>query len=205
MKEIQELGIYHAFSTEIELPIEFLHSDELDFISSYGEKAKKDFILGRYCAKNALKKMGFNIAEISLLKLDDGQTTWPEGVIGSISHAPGLSGALVGWKKNFQSIGLDIEQKNRVKTETWNRIFSEEEQSFLLKNNGAHATELATEIFSLKEAFYKFQWPLTRTFLGMRDVAWNEGNFHVLKNIQLPHYSCFSIPTSQHVISICIG
>ena len=111
--------------------------------------------------------MGFLGAQLSLPKLPDGQVCWPEGVVGSISHAPGLAGAIVGWKKDFESLGLDIEKKDRVQEETWNRLFTENEQKYLLQFPLGGQSEKATEIFSLKEAFYKFQWPITKTFLGI--------------------------------------
>jgi 4'-phosphopantetheinyl transferase EntD len=153
----------------------------------------------------ALKKMGFSIAQLELLSELDGQVSWPEGVVGSISHSKGLAGAIVGWKKDFQSLGIDIELRNRVQPEIWNRLFTEFEQEYLLQLPVEIQSEKATEIFSLKEAFYKFQWPITKIFLGMRDVEWQEHGFDTGIASKLPTYRHFTSMYNQHLISVIFG
>lgn len=203
--ELNDLGLFYHFTEAEEMESGSLTKKELEFISNRHRNKQLDFIRGRTCAKMALKKMGFPIANVELLSEPDGQVSWPEGVVGSISHSKGLAGAIVGWKKDFQSLGLDIELRNRVQPEIWDRLFTELEQEVLLQFPMELQSEKATEIFSLKEAFYKFQWPLTKTFLGMRDVEWKGHGFAAGISSKLPTYRCFTSLYNQHHISVIVG
>jgi len=203
--ELNDLGIFNHFTEAEEIGSEFLTTRELELISNRHFSKQLDFIRGRTCAKMALKKMGFPIAQLELLSEPDGQVSWPEGVVGSISHSKGLAGAIVGWKKDFQSLGIDIELRNRVQPEIWNRLFTKFEQDYLLQFPVEIQSEKATEIFSLKEAFYKFQWPITKTFLGMRDVEWKGNGFAAGISSNLPTYRCFTSLYNQHLISVIVG
>ena len=203
--ELNDLGIFHFFTEEMDFNLSFLSEEELLVMQGLGESARVDFVRGRYCAKRALEKLGFSAAQISLLRLPDGQVSWPEGIVGSISHAPGLAGAVVAKKIDCQSIGLDIELANRVQKSIWNRLFTAKEREFLDSFPANQQQEKATEIFSLKEAFYKFQWPITKTFLGMRDVEWNEDHFVVFRGIEMGEYRCFSLKKSNHRKTLVIG
>ncbi len=203
--ELNDLGLFYHFTEAEEMESGSLTKKELELISNRHRNKQLDFIRGRTCAKMALKKMGFPIANVELLSEPDGQVSWPEGVVGSISHSKGLAGAIVGWKKDFQSLGLDIELRNRVQPEIWDRLFTEFEQEVLLQFPIDLQSEKATEIFSLKEAFYKFQWPITKTFLGMRDVEWKEHEFAAEIASDLPTYRCFTSLYNQHLISVIVG
>ena len=203
--ELNDLGLFYHFTEAEEMESGSLTKKELELISNRHRNKQLDFIRGRTCAKMALKKMGFPIANVELLSEPDGQVSWPEGVVGSISHSKGLAGAIVGWKKDFQSLGLDIELRNRVQPEIWDRLFTELEQEVLLQFPIELQSEKATEIFSLKEAFYKFQWPLTKTFLGMRDVEWKGHGFAAGISSKLPTYRCFTSLYNQHHISVIVG
>jgi 4'-phosphopantetheinyl transferase EntD len=203
--ELNDLGIFNHFTEAEEMESVSLTEKELELISIRHRNKQLDFIRGRTCAKMALKKMGFPIAQLELLSEPDGQVSWPEGVVGSISHSKGLAGAIVGWKKDFQSLGIDIELRNRVQPEIWNRLFTKFEQDYLLQFPVEIQSEKATEIFSLKEAFYKFQWPITKTFLGMRDVEWKEHGFDAGIASKLPTYRHFTSMYNQHLISVIFG
>jgi 4'-phosphopantetheinyl transferase EntD len=49
-------------------------------------------------------------------------------------------------------------------------VFTENEKVYLNVLTGRKLEEQSTAIFSIKEAFYKFQHPLTKTFLDFLDV-----------------------------------
>lgn len=204
LNELKELGLFLHFSEE-DVDVSFLTDKEAALISNRHERYQQNFIRGRICAKRALMGMGFRWEVLELLRLPDGQVSWPEGVVGSISHTEGFAGAIVGWKSEFQSIGLDIEKRNRVPSTLWDRVFTEREKENLSQFPKEIQSEKATEIFSLKEAFYKFQWPLTHQFLGMRDVEWKVRQFLFSESILLPSYQCFSTLDEQHHISVVVG
>jgi 4'-phosphopantetheinyl transferase EntD len=67
-------------------------------------------------------------------------------------------------------LGLDIEEIGRVSPDLWNLVFTENEKKYLSGLSSDEILVQSTAIFSIKEAFYKFQHPLTKTFLDFLDV-----------------------------------
>ena len=52
----------------------------------------------------------------------------------------------------------------------WDLVFTENEKKYLAGLSDEDKLVQSTAIFSIKEAFYKFQYPLTKTFLDFLDV-----------------------------------
>ena len=53
---------------------------------------------------------------------EHGFPIWPKGIVGSISHSKGTCLSAVAKSKDFQAIGVDIEQFNRMKERSVERI-----------------------------------------------------------------------------------
>ena len=134
----------------------------------FSPKRLTDFSTGRYCAIKALEQLGIKDAIIPIGK--DREPIWPDGVVGSISHCDTLVGAIVAKKSKHISLGLDIEEIGRVTPDLFDLVFTEKEKSYLSSFKGRKLEEQSTLIFSMKEAFYKMQFPLTKTFLDFKDV-----------------------------------
>jgi 4'-phosphopantetheinyl transferase EntD len=94
-------------------------------------------------------------------------------MVGSISHSSLLTGAIVGKNSDIVSVGLDIEAIGGVELNMWDILFLESEQQFLNLLNNEDRNLYPTLLFSLKESFYKFQYPLTRQFLEFNEVEFN--------------------------------
>jgi len=152
---------------------EFCGADKLSegekvFIERAVEQRVKHFSTGRHCAKQALVQMGIIDCEILM---DEGKApVWPQGMVGSISHTKYLAGAVVGLSDKISAIGLDIETIGGIRDDLWDMLFLSYEQLFLNQLPEEEVAFYATLIFSAKEAFYKFQYPLTKTFLDFTDV-----------------------------------
>jgi 4'-phosphopantetheinyl transferase EntD len=74
--------------------------------------------------------------------------------------------------RGVRSVGLDAELHGPLEHELRKRVLVPEEEAEL-ESIAANETELgrlALLVFSAKEAFYKCQYPLTRTFLGFHEV-----------------------------------
>ena len=127
-----------------------------------------DFSTGRYCALKALEQLGIQDAIIPIG--EDRAPIWPKGFMGSISHCDSLTGAIVAKSSNHISLGLDIEEIGRVTPDLWDLVFTENEKNYLFGLSDEEIIVQSTAIFSIKEAFYKFQYPLTKTFLDFLDV-----------------------------------
>jgi 4'-phosphopantetheinyl transferase EntD len=151
------------------------HKHELSLIklalppnNQFSQKRLADFSTGRYCAIKALEQLGIQDAIIPIG--EDRAPIWPEGIVGSISHCDSLTGAIVAKSSDHISLGLDIEEIGRVTLDLWDLVFTENEKVYLRSLTGRKLEEHSTAIFSIKEAFYKFQHPLTKTFLDFLDV-----------------------------------
>lgn len=131
-------------------------------------KRLSDFSTGRYCAQKALEQLGIEDAIIPIG--EDRAPVWPEGIVGSISHCDSLTGAIVAKSIDHISLGLDIEEIGRVTLDLWDLVFTENEKKYLAGLSDEDKLVQSTAIFSIKEAFYKFQYPLTKTFLDFLDV-----------------------------------
>jgi 4'-phosphopantetheinyl transferase EntD len=103
----------------------------------------------------------------------DRAPVWPTGIAGSISHTQGLAGAMVCSNSHYRSIGLDIERRSAVDRKLWDLLFDELEQQRI--EAATSPDDEAALLFSLKEAYYKMQYPLSGMFLDFRDVRVEDG------------------------------
>lgn len=131
-------------------------------------KRLSDFSKGRYCANLALEQL--DIKDVIIPIGNNREPIWPDGIVGSISHCDILTGAIVGKSAEFISMGLDIEEIGRVTPDLWDLIFTQKEKDFLINLSDRELQEKSTAIFSIKEAYYKFQYPITKTYLDFLDV-----------------------------------
>ena len=148
--------------------VHFLTEVEKKLTLGFSLKRLADFSTGRYCAIKALEQLGIQDAIIPIG--EDRAPIWPEGIVGSISHCDSLTGAIVAKSSDHISLGLDIEEIGRVTSDLWDLVFTENEKNYLFRLSDEDILVQSTAIFSIKEAFYKFQHPLTKTFLDFLDV-----------------------------------
>lgn len=134
----------------------------------FSQKRLADFSTGRYCALKALEQLGIHDAIIPIG--EDRAPIWPEGIVGSISHCDSLTGAIVAKSSDHISLGLDVEEIGRVTLDLWDLVFTENEKKYIAGLSDEDKLVQSTAIFTIKEAFYKFQYPLTKTFLDFLDV-----------------------------------
>jgi 4'-phosphopantetheinyl transferase EntD len=133
-------------------------------LAQAGEKRRRDFALGRACARAALVGLGQGDAVIAMG--EKGAPVWPAGIVGSITHTKGYAAAIVGNARGFEGIGVDAERVGGVGEDLWPRLFTSGERDQLMaQENRAVA---ATLLFSAKEAAYK-AWAL-KGALRFRDI-----------------------------------
>lgn len=140
-----------------------LLNDEAIYIKQAVAKRKREFIAGRTLARLLLEKLSVSS---SIGKNEDRSPCWPKGIVGSISHNDFECGVALGSSRLFLSIGLDIETIGQVKPELWPLLFVDAELASLTQErNPERRALLATLYFSAKEAFYKYQYPLTKQWV----------------------------------------
>ncbi len=159
-------GVVARFTT-IGVNPKSLFSEEQAICKDYESGRIQEFSKGRYCAHECLKELNRPQA---IGKNPDGSPIWPEGIIGSISHSQHLAGAILSNKGTHASLGLDIEQIGRITPDLWHILFG----AYELKLIGDQPLELqnqfSTVLYSLKEAFYKMQYPITREGMEPKDL-----------------------------------
>lgn len=156
-----------VFETVDEIGAERLAPEERAQMEGMGPRRERDFAGGRVCAHAALAAVGFRAQP--LLRSADRIALWPAGATGSISHSHNYCVAAAG-RLAGAHIGIDAEDIGRVTPKLWNRLFTDAEQARLQQLSGDDATYASTVMFSVKEAFYKAQFPITRAWVSFRDV-----------------------------------
>jgi len=144
---------------------------ELDAIASSVAIRRQTYSTGRLCAKTALREIGVDHRDNidGLLRKEDGSVTWPESVIGSISHTNQWAIAAVTKSGgDYLSLGVDIEQIDRVDQNVLRHIATDEERISLESDPKVRWGRVA--LFSIKESLYKCLRPLYGNFFGFKDV-----------------------------------
>jgi 4'-phosphopantetheinyl transferase EntD len=160
-----------------------LYPEEMQFVRQAVPKRSMEFAAGRSCARRALAEFG--LSNVAILAAPDRQPIWPAGFVGSISHAEGYCAAAVARSEQLLSVGIDAERIGEVSRDIWNTICSLREMTSLMALPMRDRTAAVALLFSAKEAFYKFQYPITSEWLDFHDVnieplPWRpEGQFEV--------------------------
>jgi 4'-phosphopantetheinyl transferase EntD len=145
------------------------HPLESAFIAKAAPKRQREFILGRACARAAMAALGQG--EAAIARKDDGGPLWPDGVVGSISHADGFAVALSAPQARFRGLGVDVERQGRVVAGLYRHVFGDEEIAHLVGLPAGLRDGVASLMFSAKEACCKLWLGLhggPQPFTGIR-------------------------------------
>jgi len=151
---------------------------------SFRPKRLAEFAAGRSCARRALDDLGY--PAFALRQQSDRTPCWPAGVAGSITHTIGFCGVAADRLGNFASLGVDAEIVARVGRELWPHVLTPLEFESLAALDGLQSERFAALVFSAKEAFYKCQFALTRSWLDFTDVS-------VVIRPEGPHCGSFAV------------
>lgn len=151
----------------VEESIDGLYPEEIAHLSNARDRRRHEFATARRLARRALHQLGGPVGP--LVPRPDRSPVWPRGFVGSITHTRAYCAVAVGKADQRSSIGLDIEEVDRV-TEKLERliVLPGEVEAWVATGRDRNATRAL--LFSAKEAFYKYQHPLTGRLLGFHDV-----------------------------------
>lgn len=159
--------LYTNFPSKISLVCHSVNEEMFDIPNHKGKTAREqEYSLGRYCAKQAMNAIGIDCDNIQ--SSSHGFPIWPKGIVGSISHSKGTCLSAVAKSEDFQAIGIDVEKFNRMKERSIERITHPKE----IAEIGSDLKK-STLLFSIKEAFYKAQFPIYKTPLNFKDLAFS--------------------------------
>ena len=142
-----------------------LMPEEALLTASWATQRRNEFASGRCCARRALATLGVNVGG-ALLPDAEGLPAWPTGFLGSISHSRGVAMAVAAPLRTYSLLGLDLEKTNRLSQAAGRRVVHPLEYGFV-----GGDLRRASILFSLKEAFYKAQFPRWRTTGNFQDLA----------------------------------
>jgi 4'-phosphopantetheinyl transferase EntD len=147
----------------------WLYPDELICTRGAAPKRQAEFGTARVQARKALDRLGARGG--SLAPHADRSPRWPEGIVGSISHTEDCCAVAVARSDGFVGVGIDIEPSAPLPSGVEELICTESERLWLALHNGCDGGRLFGKLFfSAKEAVYKCQYTITRSFIDFKEV-----------------------------------
>jgi enterobactin synthetase component D len=133
------------------------------------EKRQREFLAGRWCARQALQSLGAGSTHVAMA--ENRAPIWPDGVVGSITHTGAFAAAAVAWAADIAALGIDSEQIiDPAAAGDIADLCMVDEVSLFKSAHGRNFCEFCTFVFSAKESVFKCLFPLTRKFLEFSDV-----------------------------------
>ncbi|MEV3992613.1 4'-phosphopantetheinyl transferase superfamily protein [Streptomyces sp. NPDC049837] len=152
-----------------DVPDAWLFPEEAAALSGAAARRRGEFATVRHCARVALTSLGRPAGPMVPGKW--GAPTWPEGVVGSMTHCDGYRAAAVSRRIDIAALGIDAEPHMPLPPGLLRRIASPRERGHLAALRHAHpALHWDRLFFSAKESVYKAWFPLTRTWLDFREA-----------------------------------
>jgi enterobactin synthetase component D len=151
-----------------------LWPEEIDAVARAVPRRRCEFAAGRSAARAAMQRLGR--PAVAIPAQADRSPRWPDGLVGSIAHCADVCVAVVGWRTEWESIGVDIEPDRGIDEPLWNIICTADEQRRLEAPGSLGKAARVTRVFCAKEAFYKWHYPLHQTFLDFHEVSVNWGS-----------------------------
>ncbi|MBD0670248.1 4'-phosphopantetheinyl transferase [Streptomyces sp. CBMA156] len=146
-----------------------LEPEEEEAVARAVDKRRREYTTVRHCARIALGRLG--VAYRPLVPGLRGAPSWPDGVIGSLTHCDGFRAAAVARAGTLASVGIDAEPALPLPEGVQEAIALPVEQQRLAKLAAEHPDVPWDRIlFSAKESVYKAWFPLTRLFLDFSEA-----------------------------------
>lgn len=178
MKHFQHINELHWLDTEsASYNIETdCFQEDLIHCEKFGNERKKEFLTGRALVYQLMQECSQPKKHIKIGSKREPLFNSP--FIASISHTKGYVIACA----NNQDIpiGIDAEHINRVTENLYPKLFSNNEIELITSLNLN-----ADILFSAKEAFYKMQYPISKSYLDFLDIEliW-ENDYFLVKYIK---------------------
>lgn len=146
-----------------------LMPDEAAHVARAVPKRQREFARGRVSARQVLQELGVPTASVLVGPMRE--PLWPEGIVGSIAHDDTICVVAAARREHVAGLGVDVEPDEPLEPEIAARIWTPSEAAEAASRSGLTQALASRLVFSAKEAFYKCQFPLTRTFLGFKEVS----------------------------------
>ncbi|MDO4901011.1 4'-phosphopantetheinyl transferase [Actinomyces sp.] len=143
---------------------------EAAHIAGVSARRRAEFATVRHLAGRALGELG--LERPPMVPGPMGEPTWPDGVVGSLSHCLGYRAAAVARAEEVAALGIDAEPNRPLARGVLVRIASPAERENV-DELAAALPDVAGDrlLFSIKEAVYKAWFPRARKPLRFADAA----------------------------------
>ncbi|MFH9352798.1 4'-phosphopantetheinyl transferase [Kitasatospora sp. NPDC017646] len=146
-----------------------LEPAEEEAIARAVDKRRCEFTTVRHCARTALDRLG--VPYRPLVPGLRGAPSWPDGVIGSLTHCDGFRAAAVARTGTLASVGIDAEPALPLPEGVQEAIALPVEQQRLAELTAERpGTPWDRILFSAKESVYKAWFPLTELWLDFQEA-----------------------------------
>jgi 4'-phosphopantetheinyl transferase EntD len=165
---IAELSVPPAITIEapIHASADPLLWEEAEALGEVVPRRRREYVLGRHCARTAMRQLGF--AAEPILVGSRREPTWPSHVVGSITHCDRWCAATVAPAVNVAAVGIDVEVDEPLPADVLDVIMLDDERHWVKRASTAIAWDRL--IFSAKESVFKAWYPLTREWLGFENA-----------------------------------
>ena len=176
-----------------------LSRQEVDLLSPKAVNKRRDeFFLGRAACNSALKSIGI-MNPGPVLKGSSNEPLWPKGIIGALSHCPGIAVCAVCYDDMLRGLGVDIEElAGDMPQDVIKLVCTDKEMEWV--RGEIYKMKM---IFSAKEAAFKAFFPSVKMYMDFKDaeLKWNERKALFDARL-LKHYEPFGTGFSFEVGSI---
>ncbi|XZE36672.1 4'-phosphopantetheinyl transferase family protein [Pirellulaceae bacterium SH501] len=162
LPEMIELAESYDTSLEPEL-----FDEERQAIVDAVASRRKEFSVGRDCARRALLRLGVKPVPIPIGP--ERSPLWPRGFVGSITHCQGYCCAIVARSEQFSFVGIDAERLDWSHEMVPSDFLCPSELDWIA-SRPTNDLPWGIIFFSLKEALYKAWYPAHRCYLDFHDV-----------------------------------
>ncbi|MBL1086022.1 4'-phosphopantetheinyl transferase superfamily protein [Streptomyces actinomycinicus] len=132
-------------------------------------KRRREFAAVRGCARRAMEKLG--VPPQAVVSGERGAPTWPDGILGSMTHCDGYGAAALVRAGDLASLGIDAEPHGQLPEGVGATVFLPAEIARLDRLAAQWpAVHWDRILFSAKESVYKAWFPLTRKWLDFSEA-----------------------------------
>ncbi|MET7574030.1 4'-phosphopantetheinyl transferase superfamily protein [Streptomyces sp. NPDC005492] len=146
-----------------------LYPEEEARVARAVPKRRREFTAVRACARRAMEKLG--VPAQAIPPGAHGAPTWPDGVIGSMTHCDGYCAAALARAGDLASLGIDAEPHAPLPDGVLSSVSLPAEQARLARLSAERpAVHWDRLLFSAKESVYKAWFPLTGKWLDFSEA-----------------------------------
>jgi enterobactin synthetase component D len=142
-------------------------------LSAAVRKRQLEFLAGRYCAREALRRCAPELASTPVGRGPNREPLWPPAIVGTIAHSKNYASVALARSCDLEAVGLDVERwiEPPVAEEIAEKIAGRDELDAVMRASGWSSARALTLVFSAKESLFKCLYPQAQRYFDFRDAS----------------------------------